>query len=169
MAITTYTTYDTIRALLGVTNLEITDATLALPVYETVFLLELSGLDQDGGAAKTEYARIAAITPAENRTANEQAFYDIVGLFAGFSVAQQLLGSAEMFAPKNIKDGKAEIERFQDPFKNLRGAVEGGYNRLRARLLRLLVVLVPGANVAVASSRTNIVSTGLGTDPVTGV
>lgn len=166
MAITTYTTYDTIRALLGVNGRELKDATLALPIYETQFLLELSALDGDVGEVKAQYDTIAGIS-AGTRSGDQQRFFDLVNLTASYSVARQLLGPDDNAFPLVITDGKASLERRPDNAR-LREAVEGGYSRFIKRVRALLLVLVPTANVTVPAGRTFISNVGIASDPVTG-
>lgn len=167
MALTDYTTYAIIRGILGVASTEITDTVLAQPTWELQFELEMEDIDQGDGAVLTEYAAIVAIE-AGSRTADQTRFYNLVNLLAAYSVARQLLTSVDMFAPKKITDGKAAVERTNDPYEMLRQGVLAGYKLLKDRLTTLLLVLVPDANVPAATARTNILSTGLGSDPVTG-
>jgi hypothetical protein len=166
--ITEYTTYDTIRAVLGVSAKEAKDATLALPVFETQFLLEMSDVDAGGGQVMAQYATIKAMT--SGRSADQQRLFDIVGMLAAYSVARQLLTGAPLAVPQRITDGKASIERFDtENFDKVRDGVTGTYGQLMRRLKAVLLVLVPTANVPVAATRTMISSVGLGADPVTGV
>jgi hypothetical protein len=168
MAISDYTTYDTIRALLGVNGRELKDTNLALPIYETQFLLELSDVDSGGGEVMVQYAAIKTIIDASGTpTADQKRFYDLVNLLAAYSVARQLLGSDDNAIPLRITDGKAEVERRPDNTR-MRDAVEGGWTRFMKRLRALLLVLVPTANVTLPASRTFIASVGIATDPVTG-
>lgn len=170
MAIIDYTTYDTIRALLGVSGREVKDATLALPLYETQFLLELNDIDSGGGQVKVQYDAIAAILaqqPPGTLSTDQQRFYDIVRLLAAYSVAQQFLGPDDNAIPLRITDGKAELERRPDNTR-LREAVMGGFGKLLKRLKAALLVLVPSANVPTSAGRTFIASVGIATDPVTG-
>ena len=164
-ALITYTTYAAVRAILGVGAKEITDTALALPHLAVQFELEMSDVDSDVGAVLTQFTTITAIDAAA-RTAAQTRLFNIVGLIAGYSVARQLLASAAMFAPKTIEDGAARIDRVADPFKSLREGVMAGYSTLRTRLAAALLVLVPAADIAAAESRSYMVSTGLGTDPV---
>jgi hypothetical protein len=168
MALTTYTTYAAIRALLGVASTEITDTVLALPHYDLQFTLDSEDIDGGEGEVLAQYATITAIE-AGSRSANQVRFLLLVNLFAAYSVARQLLGSAEMFAPKKITDGSAATERVNDPFSKMREGVNAGYTTVRTRLSDLLVVLVPSANITAATTRTYILASGLGTDPVTNV
>lgn len=165
MAITTYTSYDTIRALFGVTGREMKDATLALDIYETQFLLELSAVDSDEGSVKVQYDTIAAMQAG--RSADQQRFYDIVRLYAAYSVARQILGSDDNAIPLTITDGKASLER-RPGNTRMAAAIEGGCNRLMKRLKALLLILVPSANVPATVSRVFISNVSIASDPVTG-
>lgn len=167
--LTDYTSYDTVRALLGVGRFEVTDTTLGLAIYENQFLLDLEGLDGGVGAARTEYARIAAISPPSTRTSTEARYFMLVGMFAGYAVAKELLTTAPMFAPKTISDGKADKTRFDDPFLAQREGVLSGYADLRSRIATMLLTLVPAAAVTAVPGRVFISSTGTAPDPVTGV
>jgi hypothetical protein len=168
MAITSYTSYDAIRALLGVAATELEDDTLALPMYEDQFLLELSDIDGGGSAVTTLYATILAIEQVD-RTTNQQRFFTLVNLLGGYSVARQLLASSELFAPKRITDGAAAVERAGEHYDRLREGIQASYNIVLSRIKTLLATLDGSAEVATRTSRTFITSTGLATDPVTGV
>ena len=47
MPITDYAAYDEIRAVLGVSDEELEDATLALPMYEKLLNMELLDISED--------------------------------------------------------------------------------------------------------------------------
>lgn len=166
--LTEYISYAEVRAVLGVSPKEIPDSVIGLDVYEQQFLLDMEDVDQGGGQALLEFARITALDPG-TRTADEARYLVITRLVAGYHVAQQLLGSISMFAPQTIQDGKAKLDRFDDPFDSLRNAVAASYAKLLQRLRSLLLILVPGAAVPTATVRRFISSVGLGTDPITGV
>ncbi len=167
MAITTYTTFDTIRTLLGVNAKEVSDATLGLALYEDQFQLELEDVDEGGGAALTEYQRIVGIDAA-SRSADEARYFALVSILAAYSVARQLLGPDFNLVPKTITDGRASLERRDDQKERMYQAVLAGYDQFLRRLKALLVVLVPSAAVPAAPVRSYISAVGLGTDPVTG-
>lgn len=166
MAITNYTSYAAIRALLGVATTEITDVVLALPHYETQFLLEMADVDQGNGTVMAQYA--AAVAAAGGATADQTLLKNLVDLMAGYSVARQSLGASEMFAPHLINDGKARIQRATPQYDRLRAAINAGYNALHKRLTKVLLVLVPLAQVPQDVARNYVSNVGLGTDPVTG-
>lgn len=166
MALTTYTTYDTIRALFGVTVRELKDEVLSLAIYETQFKLEMDAVDNNGGQVLVQYTAIAGMA-SQDRSTDQQRFLDLVNLLAAYSVARQLLGSDDNAVPLMISDGKAQVQRRPDNSR-LTAAVEGGYNRFLKRLAALLLVLVPGATVTVSPGRTFIASIGIAVDPVIG-
>lgn len=169
MALTTYTTTNHVRAVLGVSAKELSDTTLALDLWEKQFLLEMLDVDAGGGAVMTQYATVKDITDG-NRTADQTRFLDLVNMLAAYSVARQLLSPQAMFAVQRVTDGRAEFERFNAAnFDKVRSGVEATYTNLLRRLAAVLLVLDPVAQVPTAPTRRMIGAVGLGTDPVTGV
>lgn len=170
MPITTYTSYDAIRAILGVSPKEIKDETLATDLFVQQFLLEMSDVDGGVGAVMAQYTTVAGAA-ANTRTADQQRLYDVVRMLAAYSVGRQLLTSgASLAVPQVITDGKASLTRFDtENFDKVRDGVVAAYGQLLRRLKAVLLVLVPTAQVPTSVTRTFITSTGLGTDPVTGV
>lgn len=167
MALTTYTTYDSIRAILGTSAKELKDAVLALPLFEQQFLLEMGDVDGGVGAVMTQYATIAAITGS--KTADQQRLFDLVGMLAGYSVARQLLTGGPLAFPQEITDGKASLKRFDtDNFTKVREGVIEMYAALMRRLGAVLAKLDPTAVVFTPPSRTFILASGIASDPVTG-
>jgi len=155
---------DTIRAVLGVTAEELEDATLALPIYEYVFDMEVEEISSD---LKTAYTTAEAVpTP---RPTNTQRLVQVYEVFAAYSVARHLLTSLKMFAPKVITDGQAEVERVVDPFSSTKDAVNQTYDIMRTRLVKAYnlyanaVLPVPGTASFVTAR-----AVGLAVDPVTG-
>lgn len=164
MALTDYTTYPSIRAVLGVATAEIRDTVLALPLYENALTLDLMTLNP---TLITQYETIKVIDPSA-RTALQARFFNLVQLYAAYAVSVQLLGSAEMFAPKKITDGAASMERNVDAWATLRDAVSLAYSRMRGQLLALLEEVDPTQPVPVLTTRRYVSAVALGTDPVTG-
>jgi len=68
--LTEYISYAEVRAVLGVSPKEIPDSVIGLDVYEQQFLLDMEDVDQGGGQALLEFARITALDPG-TRTADE--------------------------------------------------------------------------------------------------
>lgn len=130
MEIVLYTSYDEIRAVLGVNDVELADTTLALGVYANNLSAELEDIDT---AVPAKFEEVDAIDETQ-RTDAQRRFYDNTRLFATYAVAKQLLTSLPMFGPKDVSDSKAAISRFSDsPYKETSKKVCGQYDLSRAR------------------------------------
>lgn len=116
MALTDYTSYAEIRAVLGVSDTDIDDATLALPIYEQQLLMALYKVHPN---LATLFASIHQI-PVDQRTALQQRLYNVTQVYAAYAVARYLLASAPLFAFQKLKDGRAEGDRFANAFDMLR-------------------------------------------------
>ena len=129
MAITDYTTYEDIRAVLGVSADEIEDATLSLAVYE----LSLSSEFEDISAnLKTDYATVSGLT---SRTAVQERLFQSTRLFSTYAVAYQASGSLPLFSPKDISDGKATVSRYADsPYKAVIEQIRTQYEKFKGKL-----------------------------------
>lgn len=132
-----FTTYDEVRAVLGVSEEELADTTLALPLYLQQLQLSLESVYPP---LESMYTAISAIDPI-SRTVQEQKLFDIVQVFSGYATSKSLLVGAPLFAPRRITDGRAEVERVTDPFANLRDEIEQTLNALRQRLIAALEAL----------------------------
>lgn len=131
MSLTTYCNFDEARSALGVNDLELKDAVLALPVYEMGLVRELNKLSTSLNAA---FLGIALTAPA-SRTTGEAALHDAVRLFSVYAAAKQVGVSLANFAPKDVGDGKATISRFAgEPFTKVLDRVDGYYQALRDEL-----------------------------------
>ncbi len=149
-----YTSYDEIRAVLGVSDEELEDSTLALPMYLTALQLQL------GDIAETLEDQYQNLKVETFLTPKEQKLLDVVSVFSAYAVAQHLLTSMPLFAPKRITDGRAETDRVTDPFEGVRQGVNSMYASLRARLAGML-------EVPVASTKFYFGAVGLAINPVT--
>lgn len=158
--LTQYTSYDEIRAALGVALEEIRDDVLALPSYEQVLLFDL--YDLSTGMAAYYLALAGSLT------ANQQRFKDLVQVYAAYVLAKHLLISLSMFAPKDIKDAKTEMIRIDDPYAATREGVLAFLGLMRGRVLAAYLVLVPAAVLPSAPILNVMAAIPLGTDPVTG-
>jgi hypothetical protein len=166
MNLTDFTSYDEIRAVLGVSSKELEDATLALPLYSRSLMFELSDLADD---LPEVYLAISAL-PAVDRSVAQQRLYDVTQLYSAYSASSQLLTSLPLFSPQRLTDGRAEFDRHDDPFADVRAGVLEGLHQHRRRLLTLYAAVTsvtagPAAVVAPSMVR----STGIATDPVTGI
>lgn len=161
MALTAFTSFDDIRAALGVSTDEIDDTTLSLPLYEYSLIGELE--DVSLSLASDFAALPPVLTDVQTR------FKQSLVLFATYAVAKQLTVSLPLFSPKEIGDGKAHVTRYaQDPYKATIEAVLGEYERTKVRLSSAYLALT-SATAAPREFRSYFSSVPAATDPVTGV
>lgn len=161
--ITDYTTYAEIRSILGVSDEEIPDTELELPIWSMMLDQKLEEVSELVAVNR----QTVSGTPVENRTPAQIKFQAVSGLYAAYAVAQELLVSLPMFGFKQLTDGKAEIIRF-DRWDDLKAGVQKGANAMRVKLRLALAALDPSFSLPPATTSVFIVSTGIATDPVTG-
>lgn len=161
MALTDFTSFDDIRAALGVSSEEIEDTTLSLPLYEYNLKSEL---EEVGITLITDFQALVG----DPLTDTEQRLRETVMVFSTYAVAVQLCTSLPLFSPKEISDGKAHITRYaQDPYKATIEAVKAAYERAKMRLVAAYAALnVTTAPATVFRSYVTVVASS--TDPVTG-
>lgn len=161
--LTDYTTYDDIRAALGVSSDEIEDGALALETWDNHLAFELEDVS---ASLPATYGTIAS-TDESSRSAEQAKVYRATRLFATLAVANSLTASLPLFGPKSISDGKAVVSRFADsPYKPVVAKVERQFEAAKVRLKDALAEL--NSSSATYTPRTYLSSVGLGTDPVTG-
>jgi hypothetical protein len=158
----TRTTPDEVRAVLGVSAEELEDATLDLKVFTDQLELDLSDIDS------TLPALLDSIlaTPVLSRTAEQTKVFTIANLFSAYAYGRILLTSLPLFSPKKLTDGRAEFERFADPFEAVRNGVNAGYVSIRARLQAALTLL-SGYTPPAAITPIFTIAAPLAVDPVT--
>lgn len=163
MDLTDYTTYDDIRAALGVSGEELEDETLALEVYA-------SGVSEDlydiSSTLTAVYTAIEAKAEGD-RSDKEIRAYRMVRLFVVYSTAKQLGAALPMLAPKSVSDGKASMSRFAgEPYKEVLKRISEQYDLFRGRLIQALADLT--SETTVATTRTHFRVASPIYDPVTG-
>lgn len=159
--LTDLTSYDDVRAALGVTIDELSDSTIALPLYENSLAGDLDSISEDLAD------RFMAAKAASPQTKAEQKLVRCTQVFATYSVARELLSGLPMFAFKEVSDGKAADTRFaQDPYKATSAAVETKYESARAALEAAWASL--NSTTAATTLRVFMAVAPRSTDPVTG-
>lgn len=162
--LTDYTSYDDIRAALGVSADELEDATLALDTYLFGLLDELDGFEVNP-LPSFESLKDKDL---ESMTADEARFFRVFKLFCTYKVAESLLPSLPMFGPKEISDGKATMVRFsQDPYAATSDLVKSKFNAYKARLVSAMDRLTSSSS-AITSPVSLFVISSPASDPVTG-
>lgn len=154
-----YTTPEEIRAVLGVDEVDIADATLALPIYESYLTMELEDIDV---TLPDLFATTSALpTP----TAAETRFLTIAKMFATFALAKHLTGSLPLFALKQESDGKAQASRFDNPYRDVINSVNREYDRVKSKLLNAMQAI--SAPTTTSTPRVYFSTVALSTDPIT--
>lgn len=159
MSLTTYTTYNEVRAVLGVSMTELPDTILSQPIYSTLLDLALEDVNVNIPAHFATVSALPTPSSAQNR------FLDLVKLYAPYSTAKELLVSLPLFSVQSLTDGRAEFTRQNDVFEDVRDGVESALLSLRARLSASYA----GLTVTSATIRPTLVMTvasALGFDPV---
>lgn len=160
--ITDYTPYADIRSILGVSDEEVSDTELALPIWSLLLDDKFSDISD---SVATNFEAISLIDVA-SRTTAQTKFMSTASMYAAYAVAQELLVSLPMMGFKRVTDGKAEQERF-DRWDDVRMGVEKGANAMRVKLRLALAVIDSTYSVPTAVTRLSILTTGLATDPIT--
>lgn len=162
MALTTYTTYPEVRAVLGVSSTELPDSVLSLGIYGTMADLGLEDVHADIPAS------FSTVSALPSPTTQQQRFVDLVKLYVPYLLAKELLTSLPMFAVKQLSDGRAEFQRQADIYDDLKDGIDSALLSLRFRLAAAYNTLYPDAGIATGRATFNItVASGLATDPVT--
>lgn len=164
MALQDYTTFEDIRAALGVSEDEIEDATLSLSLYEFSLSADIRSVSL---TLTADYATVSSKQPSE-RTNDEVVLVECMTLFTTYSVAKHLLTSLPLFSPKEVTDGKASVTRYPtNPYKDTMERVESQYVKFRDALLTAYAAY----KATTASSRTTRTLLSVSSpsfDPVTG-
>jgi hypothetical protein len=158
--LTEYTSFAEVRAILGVSEDEVEDATLGLPVYATNLEAELRDVSL---SLPTSYQAVRAKIV---RTPEEDWFFRITQQFAAHVVAKQCLTALPMAAPREMSDGKASMSRFADsPYRDTIRRVESDLETNRTRLKAALDAVNASATII---TRQVYFARSSSVDPVTG-
>lgn len=126
-----YTSPDDIRAVLGVSDEELEDATISLPVYALTLEAEL----RDIGSSLPADLEVVRGKDSGLRTDDEAWLLKTAQLFVTFSIARQLTTGLPLFSPKEITDSKASVVRFaSNPFSETIAMVRDQFAVNQARL-----------------------------------
>jgi hypothetical protein len=160
MAVLNYTSYEDVRAALGVTENELSDDTLTLDLYEAHLMSDLEDISIDLDPLHLSLIDGTSLTDAQRR------FMRVANAFATYSVAKALTATLPMFGPKSVEDGKAKIDRFNDPYKDTVRAVLAEWEKWKQRLADAFFAVTSGSSTTTARVMFSVaVPT---SDPVTG-
>lgn len=162
MAFSEYTTADSVRAVLGISAKEASDAMIEDQVYLTGILEALRGLSTTLAA---DYRKAALVSP---RSDKQTRLVLLVQTFCAYTVALQLIPNLPLSAPQQITDGKTAVNRVANPYEHLKPSLQASLAYFKGNMLEAYAEINSAITVPVATRRTMVVNVGLGTDPVTG-
>lgn len=158
--LTNFTTYAEVRAALGVSDEELADTALALPMYEKALRADFDDI------SLTLIDTFNTVNALSSPTSAQSRFLAAVHLFATYSVAKHLTSTLPMFSPRSVEDGKARMERFNDPYQKTIAAVESEYGRWQSRLEAAFTAL--GQSATTRAPRVFMSVAGAASNPITG-
>lgn len=143
MSVTDYTSYDSVRAVLGVTDLELPDVTLGLPLFSHKLdkaLSSVSGVYAPDTEERTLAGHYTYINGLEAPTDDQALLFGLIAVYSTYLVGAAAGGSLSMLAPKTISDGKALRTRFsaESTFQDTMRSV---YNELQSTKQAILEYL----------------------------
>jgi hypothetical protein len=164
MATVDFTSFDDVRAALGVEKDELTDATLSLDLYAFNLVAELEAISL---TLIGDYEAQKETSPAD-LTDKQKRFHRSLRVFSAYAVANQACTGLPMFAPKDETDGKAGKGRFaQDPYKATIARIAQQYEAAKVTLTDAYIAVQPATPV-VNSSRPYLSISTPDYDPVIG-
>lgn len=108
--ITDYTTYADVRAVLGVSEYEVEDTTLALATYASALQRALRSTSDSAG--KTLYAYFDELDALPSPTEAQDTLLGLIKDFSTYTVAEVCLSGLSLTAMKQESDGKTTAVRF---------------------------------------------------------
>lgn len=158
------TTPDEVRAVLGVSDVELSDTTLSLPIFESMWQMLLFDI-YAGLPDLLDDIKDRLSTDPSSVTSTEKQLLETVKVFSAYATSKVFLSNAQMFTPKRVTDGRAEVERFADSFGSLMDGLLTMYYKLLARIRYLLRLL--GLNVPEPAPVLLLATAGLAVNPIT--
>lgn len=163
MAFIDLTSTAEVRAVLGVSEKELRDDVLLLPLYSTRLVGDIEALHAQMLA---DFVTTAALA---TRTDDQQRFVDLLQAYAAYNVARQCLGAVAMFAPQLISAAaKSTAQRVADPYARLREDVPATMHILKTRLRSAYARLNPDATPPTAAERLYATAVTPAVNPITG-
>jgi len=155
-----FTTCSQVRAALGVSVDELPDETIMEPMYLTQLLEEFHVMSPNL-LAQLEAAKLLTTDQAVRLTR-------VASLYSTLQVAYFLRGALHNFAPKAISDGKASVQRFIDPIKDVIDALRADLSAARVRMLDANAAFLGSTTSAAPNRVPGLIGARNNYDPVTG-
>lgn len=134
ITVTTYTSYAAIRAILGVSEFEITDTQLALPIYASALQRVLRGTKDTAGKSLSTYFDELALDLS--LTEAEDTLFTAIKELSAYVVAEACLPGLSLAAYKSESDGKANVTRFsaEATFLSVSNNIRTQISRLKSEI-----------------------------------
>jgi hypothetical protein len=160
-----YTTYDSVRAVLGVSSRVFPDAVMATEIYELALRADLIQVGQGvSETADLDADYLALIDESMSLATAAQNFYNAVRLFSAHSAAFKALAAMPELSPTFISDSKASLRKDKSAVTSI---VTGDYAKYRRHLAVMYAAFLDVA--APASFQPNLMGLSIPDfDPVTG-
>lgn len=137
IALTEYTSYAEVRAVLGVSIYELPDATLGLEMFSRALQTRLRSTTGTFGTTTGSLITIFdTISALPSPTDDEEDFLFLIKQYATYIVAEACLTGLSLFALKTESDGKTTQTRFsaEATFRDVAMQVRQQLNSLAAQL-----------------------------------
>lgn len=160
MTLTAFTSYDNVRAALGVTTKDLPDGTLGLSYYEDSLA---EGLDDVHTSLVNAFEEAASADPQSDA---QSRLVRSARLYATIVVAKAALPALRLAAPQQVTDGKAGMTRFNDPFIELERRIDDNCSRAKTKLDAALQEVLKAGSSRAARVWFSVINPD--SDPVTG-
>ena len=137
-----YTTYADVRAVLGVSEYEVEDTTLALGTYASALQRALRATSDSSG--KTLYAYFDELDALLSPTEAQDTLLGLIKDFSTYTVAEVCLSGLSLTAMKQESDGKTTAIRFsaESTFLSVSDNIRNKLEEIKNAILGELGVLV---------------------------
>lgn len=160
IAVTTYTTFESVRTTLGLNTKELPDTLLAAEIYALALEEAFSEISSTFAADYTAAVLLETVAAVN--------FVRTARIFSTYSVSFQCTGALPLFTTKAITDGKAGVYRDgNSPYKETVKKITAGYEAAKRKLLEAYG-LYTGSALAAAMPYPMLGVSTPSTDPVTG-
>jgi len=136
-------TFDEVRLLLGVDELELSDASLKQEMYSDELdlkLAEYEGIFDPDTETRNLAAQFDFIKKTASPTAGQLELKTQIRLYALYTVADQAAIALSMLAPKSKSDGKSTATRFspESVYKDIRANIASKRSAVLRQILEAL-------------------------------
>ncbi len=156
-----YTSYDEIRAILALTDEELADGVLALPIFVTELVEDLYAVDPGINDLYLQYSTTFSNPPEIRR------FVRLVRAYSAYVVSMQLTESLPLLAVQSENDARAAYKKFDNPFDDITMMVGANYLKTQQYMVDAYNAVTSTPVAQPVTTWTMVGSIGIAVDPVT--